>query len=430
MSALSHSNDDDRISPAERSHKYLIQDTEQLYQDLEVLRSHDPMDTDSGAQLKYVQRKQRILQMRNGEVTKPNGFDFDEAFKKMDDHIRFSEEHSTWHKHELTTAPAPYEALIQGLLRVCLFIVVAYRASGKTNALMALGLLITGLVKDSSFPVPIPRKVVVFSEDPEQINHILLGLAQLHGLDMEDIAQRIFVYRSKRNHLEDLKELKKLVEQYSEFIGDQEVKPLICFDTYAANFDITDENDNSQAANVIDRIERHLPDYPVGLICHTAKADRNAKLEDITARGAGALESGAKAVFVIGEDSGSRFMINTKRRDRAAIEEVEITLGWHSVPVKDRFGHDQLIDLPMPSLKVTSKEERERRKQEQIEIRDEPRIDALVDQALFFIRDSASRGEPKGQVMFRDHYRDKGGKAKDSIINEAHKRAMEIWRES
>jgi hypothetical protein len=123
-------------------------------------------------------------------------------------------------------------------------------------------------------------------------------------------------------------------------------------------------------------------------------------------------------------------MINTKRRDRAAIEEVEITLAWHSVPVKDRFGYDQLIDLPMPSLKATSTEEREQRKQEQIETKDEPRIEALVDQALFFIRDSASRGEPKGQVMFRDHYRDKGDKAKDSIINEAHKRAMRIWRES
>ena len=90
--------------------------------------------------------------------------------------------------------------------------------------------------------------------------------------------------------------------------------------------------------------------------------------------------------------------------------------------------HDQLIDLPMPSLKATSKEEREQRKQELIETKDEPRIKDLVDQALFFIRDSASRAEPKGQVMFRDHYRESGGKAKDSIINEAHKRAMEIWR--
>ena len=429
MSALSHSNDDDRISPVQSDLKRLIKDTEQMFRDLTILRESDPMSLSSGVQLELAQAKERMLRVIHNTPATTND-PITEELKKIGEYEEYRKEHSTWHKHELTTAPAPYEPLIQGLLRVCLFIVVAYRASGKTNAPMALGLLITGLVKDSSFPVPIPRKLVVFSEDPEQINHILLGLAQLHGLDMEDIAQRIFVYRSKRNHFDDLKELKKLVEQYSEFIGDQEVKPLICFDTYAANFDITDENDNSQAAKVIDRIESHLPDYPVGLICHTAKADRNAKLEDITARGAGALESGAKAVFVIGEDSGSRFMINTKRRDRAAIEEVEITLGWHSVPVKDRFGYDQLIDLPMPSLKSTSKEERERRKQEQIETKDEPRIEALVDQALFFIRDSASRGEPKGQVMFRDHYRDKGGKAKDSIINEAHKRAMEIWRES
>ena len=427
MSALSHSQSDDRMSPAESDLERLIKDTEAMYRDLTILRESDPMSLSSGVQLELAQAKERMLRVTHNTPTTTND-PITKELKKITEYEEYREEHSTWHKHELTTAPAPYEALIQGLLRVCLFIVVAYRASGKTNALMALSLLIAGLVKNSSFPVPIPRKVVVFSEDPEQINHILLGLAQLHDLDMGDISQRIFVYRSKRNHPDDLKALRALVEQYSEFIGDQEVKPLICFDTYAANFDITDENDNSQAAKVIDRIEYHLPDYPVGLICHTAKADRKANLEDITARGAGALESGAKAVFVIGEDCGSRYMINTKRRDRAVIDEVEFALEWYSVPVKDRFGYDQLIDLPMPSLKATSKEERERRKQEQIETKDEPRIDALVDQALFFIRDSASRGEPKGQVMFRDHYRDKGGKAKDSIINEAHKRAMEIWR--
>ena len=42
------------------------------------------MDTDSGAQLKYGQSKQRVLQMRNNEITKRSGFDFDRAIGNID----------------------------------------------------------------------------------------------------------------------------------------------------------------------------------------------------------------------------------------------------------------------------------------------------------------------------------------------------------
>lgn len=431
MTVLSHSPADDRISPGEQERHLLIEQAESLKalleQSLDEFKQYDPSDTSSKTHLEFGRTKNRLKAF----VTSKQPDEFDKKLKELREYEDFVEEISTWKQFELADTPAPYEALIEGYLRVCLFLVVAYRASGKTNALMALSILIAGIVKQEDFPVRIPRKVVVFSEDPEQIHHILLGLAQLHGVPIEDIRERIFVFRAKRNLLNDLKPLQEFIAPYSEFVGDQEIKPLVCFDTYAANFDIRDENDNTQAAKVINSIEIGLPDYPVALICHTAKVDRNAKLDDVTARGAGALESGAKAVFVMGEDCGSRFMINTKRRDRAEIDEVEIKLSWHAVWVKDRFGFDQLIHLPMPLLHATSKEERQQRKEAEIEARDEPRIEEAKPLALQFIRDRAGRAEKKGQEEFRRYYRNElNKKAKDEILNEAHTRAMLEWRDA
>ena len=63
VSALSHSNDDDRISPVQSDLKRLIKDTEQMFRDLTILRESDPMSLSSGVQLELAQAKERMLRV-------------------------------------------------------------------------------------------------------------------------------------------------------------------------------------------------------------------------------------------------------------------------------------------------------------------------------------------------------------------------------
>ena len=57
VSALSHSNDDDRISPAERTSRYLLEDAGKLFTkldaDLATVKAYDSKNTSSEYQLAY-----------------------------------------------------------------------------------------------------------------------------------------------------------------------------------------------------------------------------------------------------------------------------------------------------------------------------------------------------------------------------------------
>ena len=86
MSALSHSNDDDRISPAERSRLYLIEDANSLLakleEDLATVKAYDHKNTSSQYQLACSNSKQRLLDAVN-TVKGPDTEKLDNELRKM-----------------------------------------------------------------------------------------------------------------------------------------------------------------------------------------------------------------------------------------------------------------------------------------------------------------------------------------------------------
>ena len=86
MSALSHSNDDDRISPAERSRLYLIEDANSLLakleEDLATVKAYDHKNTSSQYQLACSNSKQRLLDAVN-TVKGPDTEKLDHELRKM-----------------------------------------------------------------------------------------------------------------------------------------------------------------------------------------------------------------------------------------------------------------------------------------------------------------------------------------------------------
>ena len=69
MNILSHIESDERISPAERSRRYLLEDADNLITKIEAalttVRAYDPKNTSSEYQLAYSNSKQRLLELVN-----------------------------------------------------------------------------------------------------------------------------------------------------------------------------------------------------------------------------------------------------------------------------------------------------------------------------------------------------------------------------
>ncbi|MEK9555992.1 MAG: AAA family ATPase, partial [Gammaproteobacteria bacterium] len=282
MSALSDGQSNDRISPEEHSHKRLIQDTEQLFQDLEVLRTHNPIDKDSGAQLKYGQSKERVLQLLNKDITEPHDFDFDKAINNIVELEKFRKEQP---EYILPRTPWDFQVTLPqfqlGKLIPARSIGMLFGPSNSGKSHLICDIIRAHLQGDTQWQEHdlTPGDVVMFSESIGHIQARLKAYVTHAGRAVKNN-----IYLNPTQGFETVQ-----VESLGVWIESLDKPPMmIVFDTLATAFQF-EENDNKEASRLIKMIEDHIvpkldPCGCVVIVHHTSKAS-----EGRSARGASAL---------------------------------------------------------------------------------------------------------------------------------------------
>ena len=308
-----------------------------------------------------------------------------------------------------------YDWLIEDFIYSAILLFAGSRGIGKTTILLHLFCVAAGLFKVERIRCVEWRPVIIISEDTDQVRRILYGIQQQHNLTPQQIDDRIKIASARRATKADMQSLEKQARKLVRKVGDQEIFPIIIFDTYAANFDLHSENDNPAISDFVSNLKQIFKSYPQVITAHTSKADRFLDAEMQTARGGGALEGDTQGTLVVARMANNDvFITPTKRRDTGAIPEIGMTLSSHELSVKDRWGNDQIIRYHTGQLYVTSRQHRN-------EIADASKTTEEL-QVLQEIKDELRPYLEDGPVSTRraqQIIRDAGIKKGNKFINEA-----------
>lgn len=266
----------------------------------------------------------------------------------------------------------PVEFVIDGFIRNGLTVIAGAPGVGKTSLLVPLAAAVGHLYQCELTPV-LRRKVAYFSEAPEQVEAVLYGLTK-HGagVRVEDFRDWFYLLNSQRVTPDKLAAtIRKAVEVLTVEQNGYQVAPLIVLDTSNANIDLDNENDNAEVGKAIAAIKENLGNGACWLVHHTAKAQKRADVDDLTARGAGAFAGDANATaFVFQEESipDKRFMKIDKHRFEARFHELEFTTSTAVEAVQTPWGEVQevryRVGIPARSETHQRINEREQRKAE------------------------------------------------------------------
>lgn len=266
----------------------------------------------------------------------------------------------------------PVEFVIDGFIRNGLTVIAGAPGVGKTSLLVPLAAAVGHLYQCDLTPV-LRRKVAYFSEAPEQVEAVLYGLTK-HGagVRVEDFRDWFYLLNSQRVTPDKLAAtIRKAVEVLTVEQNGYQVAPLIVLDTSNANIDLDNENDNAEVGKAIAAIKENLGNGACWLVHHTAKAQKRADVDDLTARGAGAFAGDANATaFVFQEESipDKRFMKIDKHRFEARFHELEFTTSTAVEAVQTPWGEVQevryRVGIPARSETHQRINEREQRKAE------------------------------------------------------------------
>ncbi|CAB4132196.1 Primase, C-terminal 2 [uncultured Caudovirales phage] len=240
---------------------------------------------------------------------------------------------------------------------------------GKTNSLVTLSAQLTGFTEKSFLAPLIRRKVIYISEHTQQVEQIISALAKhTNGrVDSEEFRHWFRIFESKQITAVNAATLvAQLIEESTTVAqtpaGDFVIKPLVVFDTWAANFSIENENDNSEVGKVAEVLKRLYVDTgaSVWLAGHTSKANKRGDLKDLSARGAGSLEAGVHmtAYLFKEEDGPARYLHIDKTRYEPDFREIKFVSVMHSDTVINRYGFTKEIRYFHCEISKSSPDER------------------------------------------------------------------------
>lgn len=288
----------------------------------------------------------------------------------------------------------PVEFVIDGFIRNGITVIAGAPGVGKTSLLVPLAAAVAHLFESDLAP-DLRRKVVYFSEAPEQVETVLYGLAR-HAPDarVAEFAEWFKLVPSRRIPAERLaKVIGKAVRDNSVTFNDYPVAPLIVLDTSNANVDLENENDNAEVGKAIAAIKENLGNGGCWLVHHTAKALKRADVTELTARGAGAFAGDANATaFVFSEEEikDKRFMWVDKHRFEATFRELEFTTQTDAEIVPTPWGMAQRVTyrvgIPAASDTAARIAEKEKAREQREQARNAERIAELGAEITDFIK--------------------------------------------
>jgi hypothetical protein len=245
------------------------------------------------------------------------------------------------------------EYLLEGYFPEGIASVAGQRGAGKSQMIVHLAAIVSHLIKDPISP-PERRKVYYFTEQADQIQRILYGLTRFGGGEFGSEGLLLAGNKEVNSWLHIIPTQKMTAADVAHHIAEYgcvgtvlddqgiEVAPWLIFDTASATFEIEDENSNSEWSRFIASVRQssRRSNPCVWIVTHTAKGANNGKTENITARGASALESDVSTAAVIQRDVGSSqtTMLLTKTRIQTEHNVLTYTTTPHFEVLKNKRG--------------------------------------------------------------------------------------------
>ena len=263
------------------------------------------------------------------------------------------------------------EWVIDGIIPSGVGSLSGFAGVGKTTAIIPLACAAGGFISHlDNLKVSIRRKVVIFTEQPSQIERLLYGIKKhmtLKGINQQptwdEISTWIQLINSKRETISELQA--SLSEACIDYVYTHEkmgqVSPLIILDTAAANLKVEQENDNGEISNNMAMIkelaEKHNANF--WIINHLSKDAKNQSIDQImnmTARGGSAWGSDANWTALIGKanpddiDSATILKIDKERIGTLRGSEIVFSATFHPEMMVDKLGEPVEVSYPVVGM--------------------------------------------------------------------------------
>jgi len=248
--------------------------------------------------------------------------------------------------------------VIDGIIPEGVGIIAGSAGIGKTTGIVPLASIAAGFSSHlSDVKAKRRRHVVILTEDESQVSRLLFGMTEWLILDsgekitIEELSKWMHLFSSQRlsalNLRNNLREASSYINVMKNGNGNQiEIPPLVVIDTAAANFDISNENANSEISSFMAILkEMHTQTgMNIWVIAHLAKTAKGANIDEmdsLSARGGGAWEADANWTAVLSaDDDGKRILKMNKRRVELNFGEIYFHSTTHSKLLNDEFGDE------------------------------------------------------------------------------------------
>jgi len=226
---------------------------------------------------------------------------------------------------------------------------------GKTTQLVPLFTKVAHLcAADDPMKPEVRRRVVYFSEDPDQVVKILHAMyldGQLGDASKAEIKDWFRIISARRLQSHEFIERKEFMATLANEVTYQGVTyqdmPLLVFDTSSASFEMEDENSNSAVSAVLSTIKSELGGVPTVIVTHIAKALKRVEAGMMSSRGAGSWEGDvAQVCYLTMEDENdeqckSRWLEIAKGKHRFTTKYEGIVFEGQlfDYQTTDRMGH-------------------------------------------------------------------------------------------
>jgi hypothetical protein len=296
-----------------------------------------------------------------------------------------------------------HEFVIDGVIAAGFVVLAGSWGAGKTSQLVPLLMRCTHLCAADDPLRPLLRRRVVFvTEDVAQVRLILASMRAAGELQADDaeIDDWFKIVEAVRLPAD---QIAKAAADYAGLVTvnrdpqtgrEFSAKPVVVFDTRSAVVRIADENDNAEAGEAVATLRQGMPDTPIVVVAHLAKALKRADVKDLTSRGAGAWEADAQQVLYLvrDDDTGTRWLdvATPKHRFTALCDGVEFSPSRSIVLGEDPLGNAVEVHLLHGVPRLVGLGERQAARQQQAQEREAQR-EAELHAALLDAADAAWR---------------------------------------
>ena len=264
----------------------------------------------------------------------------------------------------INEVPRPPEFLIENVIAAQLSAFASYPGKGKTSAWVSVSMITCGAMVVEGLPVLTPRHVVYVAEDVEQVQGIVSGLISIDAIDRDIAYERFHLVRSKRMRPSSLVKVAPYYEALAIDHTRNDVttiaRPYLVLDTGSSTMDVDDENDNAAWGKAIATIKESL-DIPATIVLHTSKAHKRGKAEDMTIRGASAIEGDvAQVMFLSVDDDNNRYIeiAAAKHRFEASVAAIKINSQVVDLFTENVFGEPVVVPTRVALLEPLTSEGR------------------------------------------------------------------------